>query len=71
MDRWRELRDAKHWKVTSETERLLKHWRAYSLSGIRPFFCQVEAVEAAIWQIEAAPGSPPGAGAIHVCSNRW
>ena len=43
------------WQVTPETARLLQHWRHHQFSGIRPFFCQVEAVETAIWLIEVAP----------------
>lgn len=27
VDRWRELPDPSHWKVTPETARLLQHWR--------------------------------------------
>ena len=38
-----------------ETARLLQHWRHHKFSGIRPFFCQVEAVETAIWLTEVAP----------------
>jgi type III restriction enzyme len=57
VDRWRALRNPKEWKVTPETERLLKHWRHHELSGVRPFFCQVEAVETAIWLTEVAPES--------------
>ena len=37
------------WQVTPETTRLLQHWRHHPYSSIRPFFCQVEAVETAIW----------------------
>ena len=44
-----------HWQVTPETARLLQHWRHHNFSGIRPFFCQVEAVETAIWLTEVAP----------------
>jgi type III restriction enzyme len=55
VDRWRELKDPKHWQVTPETERLLTHWRTNPFSSIRPFFCQIEAVEAAIWLSEVAP----------------
>jgi type III restriction enzyme len=55
VDRWRELSDAKDWRVTPETERLLKHWRHHEFTGVRPFFCQVEAVETAIWLMEVAP----------------
>jgi len=31
---------------------LLQHWRHHPFSGIRPFFCQVEAVETVIWLTE-------------------
>lgn len=40
--------DAKDWKVTPETARLLQHWRHHTFTDIRPFFCHIEAVEAAI-----------------------
>ena len=43
------------WQVTPETARLLQHWRHHKFSGVRPFFCQVEAVETAIWLTEVAP----------------
>jgi type III restriction enzyme len=55
VDKWRSLPDAAHWKVTPETERLLRHWRGDQFSGVRPFFCQVEAIETAIWLTEVAP----------------
>ncbi len=55
VDQWREWPNSKDWQVTPETERLLKHWRHHKFSGIRPFFCQVEAVETAIWLTEVAP----------------
>ena len=55
VDSWRELSSERDWLVTPETARLLKHWRHYEFSGIRPFFCQVEAVEVAIWLTEVAP----------------
>ncbi len=51
---WRALPESQ-WRVTPETARLLKHWRHHRFSGIRPFFCQVEAVETAIWLTEVAP----------------
>src|SRR5947209_4269268 len=41
--------------VTPETVRLLQHWRHHKFNNIRPFFCQVEAVEVAIWLTEVAP----------------
>jgi type III restriction enzyme len=49
---WRALPNATQWKVTPVTERLLRHWRAIQADEtqqVRPFFCQLEAVEAAIW----------------------
>lgn len=55
IDRWRQIPDPKNWQVTPETARLLQHWRHHKFSGIRPFFCQVEAVETAIWLTEVAP----------------
>jgi type III restriction enzyme len=54
---WRNEPDSGKWRVTPETARLLHHWRHHSFSGIRPFFCQVEAVETAIWLTEVAPQS--------------
>ena len=43
------------WQVTPETARLLQHWRHYEFNGVKPFFCQIEAVETAIWLTEVAP----------------
>ena len=60
VDQWRELSDTNHWQVTPETARLLQHWRHHAFSGVRPFFCQVEAVEVAIWLSEVAPHSASG-----------
>ena len=57
MDQWRSLPTPSQWQVTPETARLLQHWRHHKFSGIRPFFCQVEAVETAIWLTEVAPQS--------------
>ena len=54
VDRWRELPHPNSWQVTPETARLLKHWRSHRFGDIRPFFCQVEAVETAIWLTEVA-----------------
>ena len=51
---WRQL-PSEDWQVTPETARLLQHWRHHGFQGIRPFFCQVEAVETAIWLAEVAP----------------
>jgi type III restriction enzyme len=55
VDRWRNWPNPADWHVTPETERLLKHWRHHKFSDIRPFFCQIEAVETAIWLTEVAP----------------
>ena len=54
VDRWRELPETA-WRVTPETARLLRHWRKHRFGDIRPFFCQVEAVETVIWLTEVAP----------------
>ena len=54
LDQWRALPPDK-WNVSPETARLLQHWRHHRFSGIRPFFCQIEAVETVIWLTEAAP----------------
>jgi len=57
VDDWRTIPNPANWKVTPETQRLLQHWRHHPFSGIRPFFCQVEAIETAIWLTEVAPKS--------------
>ena len=41
--------------MTSATARLLAHWRSFDFDTVRPFFCQVEAAETAIWLTEVAP----------------
>src|SRR5204863_7755556 len=38
----------------------LQHWRSYAFNDVTPFFCQVEAVETAIWLTEVAPGTKVG-----------
>ncbi len=55
VDQWRSLPNPNDWQVEPETQRLLQHWRHHKFSGVRPFFCQVEAVETAIWLTEVAP----------------
>lgn len=55
VDKWRNIPNPNDWGVTPETARLLQHWRHHNFSGVRPFFCQVEAVETAIWLTEVAP----------------
>lgn len=54
VETWRKLPNPNDWGVTPTTQRLLQHWRSSSFSGPRPFFCQVEAVETAIWLAEVA-----------------
>ncbi|HEY3285090.1 MAG TPA: DEAD/DEAH box helicase family protein [Armatimonadota bacterium] len=56
---WRRLPKSS-WGVTPETARLLEHWRSHPFSSVRPFFCQVEAVETAIWLTEVAPSTRDG-----------
>jgi type III restriction enzyme len=56
VSEWRELPPS-HWRVTPETTKLLQHWRHHKFGGLRPFFCQIEAVETAIWLTEVAPQS--------------
>src|SRR5699024_4888169 len=55
IDQWRQLPNANDWLVTPETARLLQHWRHHDFQDIRPFFCQVEAIETLIWLTEVAP----------------
>lgn len=57
---WREQPNPSLWQVTPDTARLLQHWRHHEFSGVRPFFCQVEAIETAIWLTEVAPNSVAG-----------
>ena len=60
VDQWRALPNPGDWRVTPETERLLQHWRHHKFNNLRPFFCQVEAVEVAIWLLEVAPNIAVG-----------
>jgi len=55
VDLWRARPNPNDWQVTPETARLLQHWRHHRFNAIRPFFCQIEAVETAIWLTEVAP----------------
>ena len=55
VDGWRQIPNPRDWRVTPETARLLQHWRHHTFVGVRPFFCQIEAVETAIWLTEVAP----------------
>jgi type III restriction enzyme len=52
---WRRLPNPSDWQVTPATARLLQHWRHHPFESVRPFFCQVEAVETIIWLTEVAP----------------
>jgi type III restriction enzyme len=51
---WRALPNPADWGVTPTTARLLAHWRRHQFSGVRPFFCQIEAAETVIWLTEVA-----------------
>jgi type III restriction enzyme len=51
---WRHLAPDADWGVTPVTKRLLQYWRSHDFETVRPFFCQVEAVETAIWLTEVA-----------------
>jgi type III restriction enzyme len=58
VDVWRLLPNPNQWQVSPITQRLLTHWRALQRDEsqtIRPFFCQLEAVEISIWLAEVAP----------------
>jgi type III restriction enzyme len=51
---WRALPSPNDWDVTPTTQNLLRHWRGHGFQDKRPFFCQIEAVEIAIWLAEVA-----------------
>jgi type III restriction enzyme len=55
VEAWRRLPNPNDWQVAPETARLLQHWRHHPFHNVRPFFCQVEAVETVIWLTEVAP----------------
>lgn len=57
VSQWRKWPNPNEWQVTPETARLLQHWRHHEFSNLRPFFCQIEAVETVIWLTEVAPKS--------------
>ena len=69
VDRWRRIESPSEWGVTPETARLLQHWRKHEFHGIRPFFCQVEAVETIIWLTEVAPSRPQGKAILEHLKN--
>jgi type III restriction enzyme len=51
---WRSLKNQADWGVTPATARLLAHWRQHNFEDVRPFFCQIEAVETIISLTEVA-----------------
>ena len=53
---WRTIPNPSDWGVTPSTARLLEYWRIPPEEALRPFFCQVEAVETIIWLTEFARG---------------
>jgi len=59
VNQWRSLPNPSDWHVTPETARLLRHWRHHEFTNLRPFFCQIEAVETLIWLTEVAPKLGP------------
>src|SRR5688572_14566220 len=60
VEEWRSWPNPNDWQVTPETARLLQHWRHHKFVGFRPFFCQIEAAETAIWLTEVAPHTKAG-----------
>ncbi|NQW48277.1 MAG: DEAD/DEAH box helicase family protein [Planctomycetes bacterium] len=64
VDRWRSIPDPNQWGVSPETARLLQYWRHHDFTNIRPFFCQIEAVETAIWLTEVAPNAGKAANEL-------
>jgi type III restriction enzyme len=51
---WRAIPNPADWGVTPSTARLLEYWRNPPEEALRPFFCQIEAVETTIWFTEVA-----------------
>ena len=54
VSQWRRLPNPNDWQVTPTTRKLLEYWRNHEFQTVRPFFCQVEAVETLIWLTEVA-----------------
>lgn len=68
VDNWRHLPNPNQWQVTPpETVRLLQHWRHHQFNSVKPFFCQIEAVETAIWLAEVA--SDRAASGARLCAH--
>ena len=64
VTRWRAVPDPGRWGVTPETARILRHWRSHRFSGVRPFFCQLEAAETVVWLTEVARRLKAGRGLL-------
>jgi type III restriction enzyme len=60
VENWRSLPNPNQWQVTPATARLLQHWRHHQFDNLKPFFCQIEAVETAIWLAEVASDRAAG-----------
>ena len=60
VEQWRSWPNPADWQVSPVTTRLLQYWRHHHFDDKRPFFCQVEAVETAIWLTEVAPKTKVG-----------
>ena len=69
VDQWRRWPNPNEWQVTPETARLLHHWRHHKFNDMRPFFCQIEAVETLIWLTEVAPRTKAGKGFLEHLAN--
>lgn len=69
VDTWRKVQNSNDWQVTPETARLLQHWRHHKFNNTRPFFCQVEAAETAIWLAEVASNTRAGKGFLEHLAN--
>jgi len=69
VDQWRSITNPASWGVTPETARLLQHWRCHPFNYTRPFFCQIEAIETAIWLTEVAPNEAAGKGFLEHIAN--
>lgn len=66
---WRRLQNPNDWQVTPETARLLQHWRHHKFNSTRPFFCQIEAIETAIWLTEVASNTKAGKAFLEHLAN--
>jgi hypothetical protein len=54
VEAWHNPPNRNPWQVTPETTRLLRGWRHHRFENLRPFYCQIEAAETAIWLAEVA-----------------